>query len=148
MKKLLMFFVITALFLSLVGCGNDENKKNDTSNSNHKITDYALAGALNVTSVNFSCVSTDEYYGMKHYKQADADLKNADSITVNVRCPICGETTFDIIEFTEIAKNNLNQSTFTLQGEINCSNWANQVYHKDSFDMKYNYTIICTYQPD
>ena len=151
MKKLLSIMCVVFVLISFVGCSStpSENPSVDSTTESQNstvapetvakpvITDYSVAGMMNVTDVYFSGKTSTGSYCKVGYNGVDTAI----AITVEIMCPQCGEETFDIIDFSDISENLIGQQTFSWTDEENCGNWAN---HSDSFDSSYKYSIIFT----
>ncbi len=160
MRKLFSMLSVLILMLSFAGCaGNPSvspaattsptaeqlNATTETQNvttfpettAKPVITDYSIAGMMNVTDVHFSGKTSTGSYSEIGYNGVDTTT----AITVWIMCPQCGEETFDIINFPDISENLIGQQTFSWTGEEDCANWSN---HSDVFDSSYKYSIIFT----
>lgn len=151
MKKLLSIMCVVFVLISFVGCSStpSENPSVDSATGSQNstvapetvakpvITDYSVAGMMNVTDVYFSGKTSTGSYSKVGYNGVDTAI----AITVDIMCPQCGEETFDIIDFSDISENLIGQQTFSWTDEKYCLNWDN---HSDSFDSSYKYSIIFT----
>ena len=151
MKKLLSIICVVFLLISFAGCSSTPTEGSSVDSATESqngaeapetvakpvITDYSVAGMMNVTDVYFSGKTLNGSYSKVGYNGVDTAI----AITVDIMCPQCGEETFRIINFSDISENYIGQQTFTWTDKEECINWAN---HSDSFDSSYKYSIIFT----